>query len=90
MKLFKILSIDQDIVQVYYNKDIKLFSENLIDVVLKADGCVRQAKEHYLVLKVAVSGMKGCLLLITFSNLCLMVNTSEIQLGKLLGPVQTI
>ncbi len=29
--LFWILSIDQDVAQVYYNKDIELFSENLVE-----------------------------------------------------------
>ncbi len=80
-----ILSIDQDVIQVHYNEDIKLFSENLVDVALKTGGCIGKAKEHYLVLEVAISGAKGCLPFVTFSNLHPMIGTSQIQLGKPLG-----
>ncbi len=85
MELFWILSIDQDVIQVYHNKDIKLFSENLIDVALKTSGFVKKAKRHYLVLEVVVSGAKDYLLFVTFSNSHLMIGTSQIQLGKPLG-----
>ncbi len=81
-----IFSIDQDVIQVHYNKDIKLFNENFIDVALKTGGCIEKAEGHYLVLKVAVSGTKGRLLFIIFSNLHSMIGTNQIQLGKLLGP----
>ncbi len=84
--LFGIFSIDQDIVQVHYNEDIQLFNKNLVDVALKAGGYVQQAKGHYLVLELAVSGAEGRFLLVTFSNPHSMVNTSEIQLSKSLGP----
>ncbi len=69
MGLFWILSIDQDIVQIYYNKDIKLFSENFVDVALKTDGCIGKTKEHYSVLEVAVSCAKDYLPFVTFLNL---------------------
>ncbi len=86
MRLSWILSIIQNIVKVHYNKDIKLNSENLIDIALKISGCVGKAKEYHLVLEVAISGTKGHLSLITFSDSLPMVDTSEIQLGKPLGP----
>ncbi len=78
MELSKILSIDQDFVQIHYNEDIKPFSENLVDVALKTGGCVGQAKGHYLVLKVAESGAKGRPPLITLSNSHLMIGTSQV------------
>ncbi len=65
MGLSCIFSIDQDIVQVHYNKDIKLFSKDLVDVALKTGKYVKKAKEYYLVLEVAVSDTKGRLLLVT-------------------------
>lgn len=35
MGLVKVFSIDQNIFQIYNNKDIKLFGKNLIDVALE-------------------------------------------------------
>ncbi len=61
---------------------MELFSKNLIDVALKTGGCIRKAKGHYLVLEVVISGMKGRLPFVTFSNPHLMIDTSQIQLGK--------
>ncbi len=86
MGLSWILSINQDVIQVHYKEDIKFFSENLVDVALKTGGCVRKAEGHYLVLEVAVSGAKNRLAFVTFSNPHSMISTSQIQLGKPLGP----
>ena len=44
MRLSCILSIDYDIVQVYYNEDIKLFSENLFNIVLKLTDAIEKSK----------------------------------------------
>ncbi len=86
MGLSWILSINHDVIQVYYNKNTKLFSKDLIDVTLETGGCVGKAEEYYLVLKVAVSDTKGRLPLVTFLNPHLIVSTSEIKLDKSLGP----
>ncbi len=85
VRLFWILSIDQNVIQVHYNEDIKLFSEDLVNVALKTGGCVGKAKKHYLILEVVVSGAKGRLLFVTFSNPHLVIGTRQIQLGKPLG-----
>ncbi len=86
MGLSWIFSINQDIIQVYHNKDIKLFSENFIVIALKAGGYDGKAKGYYLVLELAVSGAKVRLPLVTFSNPYLVVSTSKIELDKFLGP----
>ncbi len=78
MWLAGVFSIDQDIIQLHHNKEIKLFSKILVDVALKTGGCVGKSEGHYLVLEVAVSGVKGRLPLVTFSNSHLMIGTSEI------------
>ena len=82
VRLSCILSIDQDIVQVYYNKDIKLFSKNLVDIALKAYEYIEKAEKHHLALKMAVPDTKSRLPLITFSNSYLMIGINEIQLSK--------
>ncbi len=86
MELSWIFSIDQDVVQVHYNEDNKLFSQNFVDIALKTGGCIGNAEEHYLVLEVAVSGAKGRLPFVTFSNPHSMIGTRQIQLGKPFGP----
>ncbi len=86
MRLSWILSIDQDVIQIHYNEDIKLFSENLIDVALKTCGYIGKAKRHYLILEVVVSSVKDRLSFVTFLNPYSVIGTSQIQLGKPLGP----
>ena len=81
-----IFDVDQNIIQIHHNEDIKLFSEDLVDVALKAGRCIRIAKEHYLVLKVAVSGAEGYLPLIILSDSYPIVGTSQVQLYELFGP----
>ena len=86
MWLVEIFDIDQDIIQIYLNKDIKLLNKDLVDVALKTGKCVEKAKKHHLLLKMAVFGIKSCLSFVTFSNSYPIIGTSEIQLGKPLGP----
>ncbi len=86
MWLAGIFGIDQDVIQIYHNEDIKLLSKDLIDITLKTSGCVGKSKGHYLVLKVAVSGAKSRLPLVTFSDSHSMIDTNEIQLSKPFGP----
>ncbi len=86
MWLAGVFSINQNIIHIYHNEDIKLFSKDLVDIALKTGGCVGKTKGHYLILEVAVSGMEGRLPLVIFSDSHLMIDTSEIQLGKLLDP----
>ncbi len=80
-----VFSIDQDVIQIYYNKDIKFFNKDLVDVILKTGQYIRKTKGHDLVLKITVSDIKGRLPLIIFSNSHLIISTSEIQMGKSLG-----
>ena len=83
--LAEILNIDQDVIQIYYNKDIKLFNRDFINVVLKTIRCIGKIKEDYQVLKLAISDIKNCLLFITFSDFYPIIDTSKIQLDKLLS-----
>ena len=78
MWLAWILDVDQDVIQIHHNKDIKLFSKDLVDIALKASGCVGKTKGYYLILKVAVFGAKDYLLLVTFSDFHLMVGISQV------------
>lgn len=84
--LAKLFGINQDIIQIYHNKDIKLFSKDLLDITLKTSWCVGKAKKYNLVYKVSVLFAKNLFLLLILLNLYLMISSSKIHLGKLLGP----
>ena len=79
-----VFDVDEDIILIHSNKDIKFFRKDLIDVALEYYQSVRQSKRYHLILKVALSGLESSLSLISFANSHLMVGTSEVELGKLL------
>ncbi len=77
-----IFDIDENVVQVYNNKNIELFCQNLVDIALESGWYIDQVKRHYLVLEIAITGLKSHLQFITFLNLHLIISISKIQLGK--------
>ena len=77
-----IFSINKDVIQIYDDKDIELFCQDLIDVILEADRSVGSSERYYLVLKMTISGLKSYFPLITFFDSHLVIGTSQIQLGK--------
>lgn len=71
--------MNQDIIQLYHHKDVKLFGKDLIDISLKAGQDIRQPKRYYLVFEVPISSLKDGFLFINFLNSYLIVNTCQIQ-----------
>ena len=61
-----IFDMGEDVIKIYYHKDVKLLCQNLVDIALECDQCVGQSKRHDLVLKVAIAGPKSSLLFIFF------------------------
>ena len=78
MWLVGIFGIDQNVIQIYYNKNIKLFSKNLVDIALKTGRSIEKSESHNLVLEVAVLDTKDRFLFITFLYPHLMISTSAI------------
>ena len=68
MGLACFLNVDQDIVQIYHNKDVELFSEDFIDIAPKTGRSIGEPKKHNLILEVAVSNMKCSLSFVVFLN----------------------
>ena len=64
-----ILSIDEDVIKVYYHENVKLLYQDLVDITLKHGLCVGQSKKHDLVLKMAITSLEGRLLFVSFSFL---------------------
>ena len=77
-----VFGIDEDIIQIYNDKDIEFFYKDLMDVALECCRSVGQSKKHHLILKVAISGLESSLLLISFANSHPVVGTGEVELGK--------
>ena len=78
MWLTRVLGINQDVIQIYLNKNIKLFSKNFVDVALKTGRRIKKTKKYDLILEVIVSGIKSHLLLVTFSDSHLIIGIGEI------------
>ena len=83
--LARVLGIDEDIIWINDDENIKLFGQDLIDITLETGWCVGEPKRHYLVLKVAVLSLEGRFSFIALFYLHPMVSTYEIELGELFG-----
>ena len=81
-----ILGINEDVIKVHYYKNVKLFCQNLVDIVLERGRCVNQSKRHHLVLEIAIASFEGRLLFIAFLNLYLMVGIGQIKLNEMSNP----
>ena len=77
-----IFGLDEDIIQIHNDEDIKLFREDFIDVALECYRSVGQSKRHYLIFEIAVSGPESSFPLISFTNSHPVIGTSEVELGK--------
>ncbi len=61
--------------QIYNDKDIKLFNDDFIDIDLKTSQNVGKSKKYDLVLEIAVPGTKNSLLFIVFLDSHFVVST---------------
>ncbi len=81
-----VLGIDEDVIKVYYDKNVELLYQNLVDIVLECGRYVGQFKRHDLIFKVTIVGSEDHLPFIAFPDLHLMVDISQIELDKILSP----
>ena len=82
MLLALVLSVDEDVIKVYYHENVELLSQDLIDIALERGWCIGQSKRHDLVLKVAIAGLEGYCPFVSFPNPHLIVGISQIKLGE--------
>ncbi len=81
-----VLGVDEDVIEVYYDKNVKLLYQDLVDVALECCWCIGQSKMHHLVLEMAIAGPEGCLPFVSFPNLHSIVDISQIELGEMSSP----
>lgn len=78
IQLACIFNINQNTIQIYDGKDIKLFSKYLINITLKTSQSIEKFKMYNLIFKIAIFGSKSGLLFIRFLNFYLVINTGQI------------
>ncbi len=76
------LSLDEDVIEVHYYKEVKLFGQDLVDVTLKRGRCVGQSERHDLVLEMAVAGPESRLPFIAFPDPHSIVGIGQSELGE--------
>lgn len=77
------LDVNKNIIQIYYNKNIKLFQTNIINLVLKNCQYKDQIKKHYLILKITIFCLERYFIFNFFENSHLIINIIKIKLIKL-------
>ena len=85
-----VFALNQNVIEVHNDKNIKFFCKNFIDVALEAAGGVKKTKRHDLVLKMAVPRSDGCFLLVTLPNSYSIICICQVQLSKTLGVTYAI
>ncbi len=79
-------SVDEDIVEIHYYKDVELFAQNLVDIALKRGRCIGQSERHDLVLEMAIAGPESRLPFVAFPDPHSMVGIGLIELGETPSP----
>ncbi len=77
-----VLSIDKDVIEVHYDKNIELLYQDLVDVTLECSRCIGQLKGYYLILEMTIAGLESYLPFIAFLDPHLMVDIGQIELGE--------
>lgn len=80
MALCFVFNIDKNNIQIYNNKDIDHFSQNLINISLKYGHFISKFEKHYLVLEVIILDPKNYHLIVIFLDSYLIVNIHKIIL----------
>ena len=78
-----VLGVDEDVIEVNNDKDIKFLGQDLVNVALEAGRGIGQPKRYYLVLKVALASPESRLPFIALLYPYPMVSTREVELGEL-------
>lgn len=68
--------MDLNIIHIYYNKNIKLFCKDHIDVILKTGWGMRKIKMHDLIFEMIIPNIKDYLSFVTFLDYHMIVYTS--------------
>ncbi|KAG5348809.1 hypothetical protein C0989_008006 [Termitomyces sp. Mn162] len=84
------IRVDQDIVQIYDDKDVIHVMEDVVHEVLEGGGGVSHSKGHYKILKEAVAGAKGGLPFMSRGDLDVVVAGTKVDFCVNLGAAKAI
>ena len=90
VRLSRVLSVDQYVIQIYNKKNIQLFSQNLVNVSLEGGRSIRKAKKHDLIFEITIPSLECRLPFIAFTNPYTIIDIGKIQLGKSFCPTELI
>ena len=79
-------SVNKDVIKIYYPKNVKLFCQYLVDIILKCEWCINQSKKHNPVLEMAIARFEGLFSFVSFFNSHLVIGIGLIKLGEPLSP----
>lgn len=82
--------MDQNIVFIYNNKCVQLFSKNFVYMVSKTDWSIEITKNYNLVLEMTIFDMKTSFPFIASLNSYPMVSIGQFQPDKMFGPLWLI
>ena len=83
MSLVWFLGVDEDVIKINNDKNIKFLGQDHVNEALEAGRVVGQPKRHYLVLEVAISSLESRLPFIAFFYPHPMVSTCKVELSEL-------
>ncbi|KAG5346576.1 hypothetical protein C0989_000616 [Termitomyces sp. Mn162] len=84
------IRVDQDIVQIYDDKDVVHVVKDVIHEVLEGGGGVSHSEGHYEILKEAVAGAKGGLPFMPWGNPDVVVAGTKVDFRVNLGAAKAI
>ena len=70
-------SVDEDVIKVYYQENVKLLCQDHVNITLERGRCIGQSKKHNLILEIAIAGLKGQFLFVSFLNCHSMISISQ-------------
>lgn len=85
VSLIQVSNRDKDIFQIYDKKNIEIFYQNLINILLKDQQYIKKFEQYYLIFEITILNLKLYFLFISFTNLYDMVEICQIRLNKLLN-----
>lgn len=85
-----IISIDENIIQIYNYQNIKFFNENLVNILQEACKNICRSKRQQLVFVIAISSLEHHLLFAYFANSYPIIYINKVELDKLSSSIQFV
>ena len=78
IRFVPVFDIDQNIIQIYNNKNIKFFYKNLVNISLKRSQHIRLTKKYDLILLMSILCLENYFVFITFPSFYLIIDICQV------------